>query len=49
MSHLRVVSEQDEALHYVYRVSRYREHLGHQVTVALEKGHGPKLNIQEQR
>lgn len=48
-SHLRVVSEQDESLHHVYGVSRHREHLGHQVAVALEKGHGPELNVHEQR
>lgn len=48
MTHLRVVCEQNQTLYHVDGVSRHREHLGHQVTVALEEGHRSELNVQEQ-
>ena len=47
--YLRVVSQQDETLHYVHGIPGHGEHLGHEVTVALEEGDGPQLDVEQQR
>lgn len=43
-----MVSEQDQALYHVHGLAGHGEHLGHEVTVALEEGHRPQLDVEEQ-
>jgi len=46
--YLRMISQQDETLHYIHGVPRHGEHFGHEVTVTLEEGDGSQLDIEEQ-
>lgn len=47
-SYLRMISQQDETLHYVHGIPSHGEHFGHEVSVTLEEGDGPQLDIEQQ-
>lgn len=48
MSYLRMISQQDETLHYINGIPRHGEHFGHEVTVTLEEGDRPQLYVEQQ-
>lgn len=47
-SNLRMICQQDETLHYIHGLSGHAEHLGHEVTVTLEEGDRPQLDVKQQ-
>lgn len=47
-AYLRMISQQDETLHYVHGLPGHGEHFGHEVTVTLEEGDGPQLDVEQQ-
>lgn len=47
-AYLRMISQQDETLHYVHGVPGHGKHFGHEVTVTLEEGDRPQLDVEQQ-
>lgn len=47
-AHLRVIRQQDEALHYIHGLPGHGEHFGHEVAVTLEEGDGSQLDVEQQ-
>lgn len=48
VSHLRMISKQDEAFDHIHGLPTHGEHFGHEVTVTLEEGDRPQLHIEQQ-
>lgn len=46
--YLRMIRQQDETLHYINGIPGHGEDFGHEVTVALEEGDRPELDIEQQ-
>lgn len=47
-NYLRMISQQDQTLHHIHGLPCHGEHFGHEVTVTLEEGDGPQLDVKEQ-
>lgn len=47
-AYLRMISQQDETLHYIHGLPGHGEHFGHEVTVTLEEGDRPQLDVEQQ-
>lgn len=47
-AYLRMISQQDETLHYIHGLPGHGEYFGHEVAVTLEERDRPQLDVEQQ-